>query len=120
LNPQNSSLPPNTQHPHARPQPRKRKSKKKRGGQPGRQKHQRHRLRCPHCGETTCADLPAAVPRGQSGPRLIAFAALLMAYFRQSKRRTTLFPGALVNQPLAFGCNIHLRNKLHSLLKADR
>ena len=35
LNPQNSSLPPSTQHPHARPQPRKRKSKKKRGGQPG-------------------------------------------------------------------------------------
>ena len=30
--PQNSSLPPSTQHPHARPQPPKRKSKKKRGG----------------------------------------------------------------------------------------
>ena len=29
--PQNSSLPPSTQHPHARPQPPKRKSKKKRG-----------------------------------------------------------------------------------------
>jgi transposase len=28
--PQNSSLPPSTQHPHARPQPPKRKSKKKR------------------------------------------------------------------------------------------
>ena len=30
--PQNSSLPPSSQHPHARPQPPKRKSKKKRGG----------------------------------------------------------------------------------------
>ena len=30
--PQNSSLPPSTQHPHARPQPPKRKSKRKRGG----------------------------------------------------------------------------------------
>ena len=30
--PQNSSLPPSTQHPHNRPQPPRRNSKKKRGG----------------------------------------------------------------------------------------
>jgi hypothetical protein len=36
--PQNSSLPPSTQHPHARPETGKRKSKKKRGGQPGHPK----------------------------------------------------------------------------------
>jgi len=138
--PQNSSLPPSTQHPHSRPQPPKRKSKKKRGGQPGHEKHarplipseqcdgveplkpsecrrcggklsgsdpeplrhqvwelpeikpivteyQRHRLVCRSCGETTCAELPVGVPQGQSGPRLMAFTALLMAYYRQSKRR---------------------------------
>ena len=39
--PQNSSLPPSTQHPHARPQTPRRKSKKKRGGQPGHEKHVR-------------------------------------------------------------------------------
>ena len=39
--PQNSSLPPSTQHPHAKPPRRKRKSKKKRGGQPGHPKHER-------------------------------------------------------------------------------
>jgi transposase len=39
------------------------------------------------------------VPQGQSGPRLIAFTTLLMAYFRQSKRRTALFLGAILNQP---------------------
>ena len=39
--PQNSSLPPSTQHPHAKPQPRSKKSKKRRGGQPGHQKHER-------------------------------------------------------------------------------
>jgi len=39
--PQNSSLPPSSQHPHARPQPPRRKSKKKRGGQPGHEKHTR-------------------------------------------------------------------------------
>ena len=130
--PQNSSLPPSTQHPHARPKPPRRKSKRKRGGQPGHEKHgrplipsdqcddvqtlkptecrrcgamlsgsdpeplrhqvwelpeikphvteyRRHRLVC-RCGETTCAELPAGVPQGQSGPRLMAFVALLMAY----------------------------------------
>ncbi len=167
LNPQNSSLPPSTQHPHAKPAPPNRKSKKKRGGQPGHTKHerpliptdqcndaeplrptecrrcgqklpgsdpeplrhqvwelpeikphvteyQRHRLRCPRCGETTCADLPATVPRGQSGPRLIAFAALLMAHFRQSKRRTALFMSALLNQP----CCPSLTVKMQTLATA--
>jgi len=42
LSPQNSSLPPSSQHPHAKP-PRKKKKgpKKKRGGQPGHPRHQR-------------------------------------------------------------------------------
>ncbi len=40
-NPKNSSLPPSTRHPHAKPASRKRKSKKKRGGQPGHSKHER-------------------------------------------------------------------------------
>jgi len=39
--PQNSSPPPSAQHPHARPQPPKRKSKKRHGGQPGHEKHER-------------------------------------------------------------------------------
>ena len=146
--PRNSSLPPSSQHPHARPQPPKRKPKKKRGGQPGHEKHerpliptdqcddvqplrptecrrcgtklsgsdrkplrhqvwelpeikahvteyQRHRLVCPCCGETTCAELPVGVPQGQSGPRLMALTAMLMAFYRQSKRRTADFLGAV-------------------------
>lgn len=150
--PQNSSLPPSTQHPHAKPVKAKAKTNKQRGGQPGHPKHerpliptdecddvipfkptecrrcgtklagedreplrhqvyelpeirpiateyQRHRLSCPGCGETTCAALPAGVPTGQSGPKLIALAALLMACFRQSKRRTSLFVTSLWNIP---------------------
>jgi transposase len=150
--PQNSSLPPSTQHPHAKPVKPKAKSNKKRGGQPGHARHERplipteecdavvplkptecrrcgtklsgndaeplrhqvyelpeirpvvteyqqHRLNCPGCGETTCAALPAGVPRGGSGPKLIALVALLMACFRQSKRRTSLFVTSLLNIP---------------------
>ena len=39
--PQNSSLPPSTQHPHAKPAPKKPKSNRKRGGQPGHPKRER-------------------------------------------------------------------------------
>jgi len=160
--PQNSSLPPSTQHPHAKPQPRSRKSKKRRGGQPGHKKHERalipteecdsvvplkpkacrrcgaklwgddpealrhqvwelpeikplvteyqkHRLECACCGETTCAPLPPGVPQGQSGPRLMAFTALLMAYYRQSKRRTAEFLETLLGQPCCAALTIKMQ-----------
>lgn len=49
--PQNSSLPPSTQHPHAKPTPEKSKSKKQRGGQPGHKKHERPLLPTDECDE---------------------------------------------------------------------
>jgi len=150
--PQNSSLPPASQHPHAKPASAKPKSTNKRGGQPGHPRHERslipteqcdevvalrpsscrrcgeqlagddpqplrrqvwelpeikplvteyqqHRLTCAGCGESTCAPLPAGVPSGHSGPRLIALVATLMAHFRQSKRRTSLFVSSVLNIP---------------------
>jgi len=168
--PQNSSLPPSSQHPHARPQPPKRKSKKRRGGQPGHEKHerpliptkecddvqrlkptecrrcgaklsgsdpeplrhqvwelpeirplvteyQRHRLTCSECGETTCAELPAGVPQGQSGPRLMAFVALLMAYYRQSKRRTADFLGTLLGQPCSASLAVKIQNQVTAAVR---
>lgn len=150
--PENSSLPPSTQHPHAKPPRRRPKSKRRRGGQPGHRQaerplipsadcaqiialkpdacrrcgtplagedpdplrhqvwelpvirplvteYQRHRFTCPGCGESTCGALPAGVPSGQSGPRLMACVALLMACFRQSKRRTAEFVSTVLNIP---------------------
>ena len=38
ITPQNSSLPPSTQHPHAKPASNRPKSKRKQGGQKGRKK----------------------------------------------------------------------------------
>jgi transposase len=167
--PQNSSLPPSSQHPHARPPSGKRKSKRKRGGQPGHKKHERelipaencdevqtlkptdcrrcgaklsgvdaeplrhqvwelpeikphvteyqkHRLKCSCCGETTCAELPEGVPEGQSGPRLMAFVALLMAYYRQSKRRTAEFLGAILGQPCCPALTVKIQNQVAAAL----
>lgn len=60
--------------------------------------YQQHRLRC-SCGCSTCGELPPGVPTGQAGPRSIAFSGLLMACFRQSKRRAAQFLSLILNQP---------------------
>jgi transposase len=168
--PQNSSLPPSSQHPHAKPPAKKPGSKKKRGGQPGHAKHerpliptkecddvhslkptecrrcgkklsgrdpeplrhqvwelpeikphvteyQRHRLPCPHCGETTCAPLPPGVPASQAGPRLVALTALLMGCFRQSKSRVALFLEQILQQPCSTGWVVKLQNQATEALR---
>jgi transposase len=168
--PQNSSLPPSSQHPHAKPAPKKRKSKRKRGGQPGHPKrerpllpteqcddvrplkpsecrrcgtklsgtdadplrhqvwelpelrpivieYQRHRLSCRCCGEVTCGELPAGVPRGQAGPRLVAFTALLMGSFRLSKRKTASFLSSILNVPCSPGWVVKLQRQATAALR---
>jgi transposase len=170
--PQNSSRPPSTQHPHAKPVKPQPKSKKKRGGQPGHAKaerpliptdectdvvplwptecrrcgtalsgndpaplrhqvwelpeirpnvteYQRHRLTCLDCGETTCAPLPVGVPTGQSGPRLVAFTSLLMAYFRQSKRRTAMFVSSILNIPCCAALTIKHQRIVTAALRPE-
>lgn len=160
----NSSKPPATTHPHAKPPSSKPKSKRAQGGQPGHDKHERaliptsacqavvpcvprqcrrcgqkltgtdseprrhqvwelpeiqpivteyqqHRLTCA-CGCSTCGELPPGVPTGQAGPRLIAFSGLLMACFRQSKRRAAQFLSLILNQPASAGWMVLLQNRV--------
>jgi transposase len=72
--------------------------------------YQRHRLVC-RCGCSTCGDLPAGVPTGQAGPRLIAFGGLLMACFRQSKRRAAMFLDLVLGQPASSGWMVALQDR---------
>lgn len=72
--------------------------------------YQQHRLTC-SCGCTTCGELPNGVPSGQAGPRLVAFTAILMAHFRQSKRRAALFLSTILNQPASAGWMVLLQNR---------
>lgn len=170
LTPKNSSLPPSTQHPHARPKPQpKPKSKRKRGGQQGHPRtvrellpvedcdevvplhpeqcrrcgealagddpeplrkqffelpeiqpvvteYQLHRLAC-GCGATTCAELPAGLPRGQFGVRLLAFVGLLLGHFRQSKRRAALFLTDLLNLPCSAAATVKMQNRVAAALE---
>jgi len=64
--------------------------------------YRRHRLTCPGCGATTCADLPAGVA-GQDGPRLRAACALLTGAFRLSKAKAARLLGDLFDIPLSAG-----------------
>jgi transposase len=165
----NSSKPPSASHPHDKPPPAKPKSKRKRGGQPGHDKHerpllppeqcqqvipvipsncrrcgneltgvdadplrhqvwelpeiqpivteyQRHRLLC-SCGCSTCGELPTGVPTGQAGPQLIAFVAILMACFRQSKRRAAQFLSMILHQPASAGWMVLLQNRAAEAVK---
>lgn len=49
--------------------------------------YQRHRLKCPCCGESTLANLPEGVSDGAFGPRLHAVVAYLSAQGHLSKRQ---------------------------------
>ena len=79
--------------------------------------HRQHRLTCPCCGIKTCAELPLGVPRGQAGPRLIAFAALLMGSFRQSNRKTALFLQTVLQVPCSPGWVVKLQNQATAALR---
>jgi transposase len=78
--------------------------------------YQQHRLVC-SCGCSTCGELPKGVPPGEAGPRLIAFAALLMACFRQSKRRAAQFMSMILNQPASAGWMVLLQNRAAAVVK---
>ena len=172
LTPRNSSLPPSSEHPHAKPKAKLRSGRKrKQGGQKGHKRHlrelipsdqcanvtpchpggcrrcggelhldadgpQRHQVwdmppiepvveefqlfrgHCPRCGITTRAELPAGVPTGQCGPRLAAFTGLLMGHFRQSKRRTSMFLGDLLNIPCSPAWTVKIQNLVSDSIAA--
>ena len=168
--PQNSSLPPSSQHPHAKPVPPRQPSGKKRGGQPGHPKHERalipteecsevvplkpsacrrcgdrlaghdaeplrhqvweapgirnlvteyqlHRLLCPTCGITTCAELPPGVPTRSGRAAAGRSGGDLMGCFRQSKWCVSLFLEQVLRQPCSPGWVVKLQNQATAALR---
>src|SRR5450830_1050165 len=65
--------------------------------------HRLQRLRCPDCGATTRAELPAEVPPGAFGPRLQAAVATLAVRNRVSRRDTTELLRELFGAALSTG-----------------
>jgi transposase len=79
--------------------------------------YQRHRLTCSDCGTSTCGLLPEGVPESTAGPRLTAFATLLMGCFRQSKSRVTLFLETFLNFPCSPGWIVKLQQQATKALR---
>lgn len=65
--------------------------------------YQLHRLGCPRCGLSTCANLPPGVPRGGQGPRLQAVLALMTGAYRLSKRMVQTFCHDIFGVPVCIG-----------------
>jgi transposase len=65
--------------------------------------HRLRRSRCPGCGASTRAELPADVPAGAFGPRLEAAVATLAVRNRVSRRDTVELAGELFGAKLASG-----------------
>ncbi len=65
--------------------------------------YQRHRLRCPGCGRTTCGELPAGVAPICYGPRLASVVALCTGGYRMSKRMAASFCREVLGIALSLG-----------------
>jgi transposase len=65
--------------------------------------YQLHRLLCPKCGLSTCAELPEGVPSGGQGPRLQAALALMTGAYRLSKRMVETFCADVFSIPICAG-----------------
>lgn len=65
--------------------------------------YQLHRLACPKCGLSTCAELPQGVPSGGQGPRLQAVLALMTGAYRLSKRMVETFCADVFSVPVCAG-----------------
>jgi transposase len=65
--------------------------------------HRLYHLRCPDCGTTTGAALPADVPRGAFGPRLQAIVAVLSGRYRLSRREVVGVCTDVLGAPVALG-----------------
>ena len=79
--------------------------------------YQLHRLMCSGCSTSTCGELPTGVPPSQAGPQLVAFVALLMGCFKQSKRRVALFLEQILHQPCSPGWVVKLQQQATAALR---
>ncbi len=85
--------------------------------QPHVTEYQLHRLMCSGCSTSTCGELPTGVPPSQAGPQLVAFVALLMGCFKQSKRRVALFLEQILHQPCSPGWVVKLQQQATAALR---
>jgi transposase len=80
--------------------------------------YQLHRLRCPHCGTTTCGTLPEGVPASSFGPYLQAVLATLAGAYRLSKRQIQQLTSDLFGLSISTGMISKLERQSAEALEA--
>jgi hypothetical protein len=78
--------------------------------------HQLHRLICPHCHTTTCAELPAGVESGGFGPQLSALVGLLGGVYHLSHRKVRSLLYQVLGVELSTGAINAIRCRLSESL----
>jgi transposase len=79
--------------------------------------HRLHRLVCPCCSTSTCAELPAAVEPGRYGPRLSGLVGLLGSAFPLSFGRTQALLDQLLGVEISRGAIATIRERLSAALQ---
>jgi transposase len=79
--------------------------------------HRLHRLICPCCGTSTCAELPAEVEPSRYGPRLSALVGLLGSAFPLSFGRTQALLDQLLGVEISRGAIATIRERLSAALQ---
>jgi transposase len=79
--------------------------------------HRLHRLLCPCCSTSTCAELPAAVEPSRYGPRLSALVCLLGSAFPLSFGRTQALLDQLLGVEISRGAIASIRERLSAALQ---
>ena len=77
-----------------------------------------HRLKCPRCGTSTCASLPAGVPTGAFGPRLRAILSVLAGAYRLGKRPIRRLASDLLGLTISTGMISRLERQAAAELEA--
>jgi transposase len=79
--------------------------------------HRLHRLICPCCGTSTCAQLPAEVESSRFGPRLSALVGLLGSAFPLSISKTQALLDQLLGVSISSGAIAAIRSRLAACLQ---
>jgi transposase len=79
--------------------------------------HRLHRLICPCCGTSTCAELPAEVEPSCYGPRLSALVGLLSSAFPLSFGRTRALLDQLLGVEVSRSAIATIRERLSAALE---
>ena len=79
--------------------------------------HRLHRLVCPRCSTSTCAELPAEVEPSRYGPRLSALVGLLGSAFPLSFGRTQALLDQLLGVSISRGAIATIRTRLSAALQ---